>query len=435
MTADTGYYDLIVKDSLTGIDTLHNAFRVKLSPSNYPKLTSISPASGNQGTTVYATIYGSNTALNSSSTTASVGGITCTIDSFNSNTQISVHFSIPASFKTGTYTVNTYDPTDGTLSLDSFVVDTTIIPRYRVKGTVKTSTGAQLTNSWIYLITYNSTDSTVAALDSMKTDSSNGNYGFTLATNTTFYIYAMPNASSFPHEIPTYYDSADFVLNGTSVTLVSGTITNADFHTLSGTNPGGTGFIGGKVNFCTACKKGGSVANLKILLTDMSGKVQAVTYTDANGNFSFKNIALQQYKFMVDMPKVNNNAAPSVSLTSTTPSQSKLIFTLYPNSLDLDNASVTTGISETENVATGVSVYPNPFNTVLNINYTLNTSSEVSVKMLDMTGREVYSIGGGIQNIGTHSISLNEFSALPSGMYLLQLNAGGKMTHQKITKY
>ena len=434
-TADTGWYNLIVSDSVTGTDTLRNAFRVIASGGGGTygaALTSISPSSGKQGTTVYATIKASGSNFDNT-TTANIGGlITCTVDSLISKIEIMVHFTIPSTFNTGSYKVNTYDATDGAMYMDSFVVDTTIArPSYYLNGHIKTSGGTALGNSWVYLITYDSTDSTVTAIDSMKTDS-NGYYYFSLSHATNVFIYAMPN-SSYPHEIPTYDDSADYVLNGTLVSVRSGT-TTVNFNTLSGTNPGGTGFIGGKVSYCSLCKKGGPVEGLKILLTDMSGNVQAVTFTDANGDFSFKNVSLQQYKFMVDMPKINNSSAPSVTLTSSVPSQSKLSFILYTRSLDLDNTSITTGINDVPNVASGISVYPNPFSSNLNVSYTLNNASEVSVRIVDITGREVYRTSEGRQIEGTHSLSLDQMNSLPSGIYLLQINIGGNIINQKISK-
>ncbi len=438
-TADTGWYNLIVSDSLTGTDTLKHAFRVISSGGGGggggkygAKLSSISPSSGKQGATVHATIKGSGSNFDNT-TTANIGGlITCTVDSIVSKIEMNVHFTIPSTFNTGSYKVNTYDATDGAMYMDSFVVDTTIAaPHYYLNGHIKTSGGSALSNSWVYLITYDSTDSTVTAIDSMKTDS-NGYYNFTLARATNVFIYAMPS-SSYPKEIPTYDDSADYVLNGTLVSVGSGT-TTVNFNTLSGTNPGGTGFIGGKVSYCAICKKGGPVEGLKILLTDMSGNVQAVTFTDANGDFSFKNISLQQYKFMVDMPKINNSSAPSVTLTSTLPSQSKLSLILYTKVLDLDNTSITTGINDVPNVATGISIYPNPFSSNLNVSYTLNNASEVSVRIVDITGREVYRTSEGKQIEGTHSLSLDQMNSLPSGIYLMQINIGGNIINQKISK-
>ena len=438
-TADTGWYYLIVSDSVTGTDTLRNAFRVIGSGGGGgggkygAKLTSISPSSGKQGATVYATIKGSASNFDNTTVAGISGGITCTIDKIVSKIEIDVHFTIPSNYNTGSYKVTTYDVTDGSMSMDSFVVDTTFpAPTYYLNGHIKTSGGTALGNSWVYLITYDSTDSTVTAIDSMKTDSI-GYYNFSLSHATNVYIYAMPDATSYPHEIPTYDDSADYVLNGTLVSVGSGT-TTVNFHTLSGTNTGGSGFIGGKVSYCSICKKGGPVEGLKVLLTDMSGNVQAVTFTDANGDFSFKNISLQQYKFMVDMPKINNSSAPSVTLTSTIPSQNSLSFILYTNMLSLDNTSITTGINNIANVATGISIYPNPFNSNLNVSYTLENASVVSVRIVDITGREVYTTSEGRQIAGAHSISLNEINSLPSGIYLMQINMGGKIINQKISK-
>jgi len=67
--------------------------------------------------------------------------------------------------------------------------------------------------------------------------------------------------------------------------------------------------------------------------------------------------------------------------------------------------------------------YPNPFNPTTVINYQLATGSFVTLKVFDITGREVKSLVNGVQNAGKYYISLDA-SNFPSGVYFYRLIAG-----------
>jgi hypothetical protein len=67
--------------------------------------------------------------------------------------------------------------------------------------------------------------------------------------------------------------------------------------------------------------------------------------------------------------------------------------------------------------------YPNPFNPSTTINYELPKSSEVRLSVHDMLGREVSVLVNERKNAGVHAVEFDA-SALSSGMYLYQLQAG-----------
>ncbi|CAN5464241.1 hypothetical protein BH10BAC5_BH10BAC5_10710 [soil metagenome] len=68
--------------------------------------------------------------------------------------------------------------------------------------------------------------------------------------------------------------------------------------------------------------------------------------------------------------------------------------------------------------------YPNPFNPATKINYELAFDSKVSVKIFDVTGKEVASLVDGAQAAGYYSINFNA-SSLSSGVYFYQVSAVG----------
>ncbi|KXK52135.1 MAG: glycosyl hydrolase family 88 [Chlorobi bacterium OLB5] len=69
--------------------------------------------------------------------------------------------------------------------------------------------------------------------------------------------------------------------------------------------------------------------------------------------------------------------------------------------------------------------YPNPFNPSTVISYDITSAANVSVKVYDMTGREVRTLVNSFQNAGTYAVNFNA-SNLASGIYfyVLRVNTG-----------
>lgn len=67
--------------------------------------------------------------------------------------------------------------------------------------------------------------------------------------------------------------------------------------------------------------------------------------------------------------------------------------------------------------------YPNPFNPVTRINYDLPVDGPVTLKIFDMTGREVAALVNETQKAGTYSVQFNG-SNLASGIYFFRINVG-----------
>ncbi len=76
--------------------------------------------------------------------------------------------------------------------------------------------------------------------------------------------------------------------------------------------------------------------------------------------------------------------------------------------------------------------YPNPFNPETKIPYSLPVSGWVSLKVLDVTGREAAVIVNQYQEAGVYAVHLRA-EALASGIYLLRLESAGKVQVRKIT--
>ena len=70
-----------------------------------------------------------------------------------------------------------------------------------------------------------------------------------------------------------------------------------------------------------------------------------------------------------------------------------------------------------------VSIYPNPFNPVTTIHYTLPENTYANLLVYDISGKQVESLLKGFHTAGYHSINWNA-SSHPSGVYFVQLTTG-----------
>jgi len=78
------------------------------------------------------------------------------------------------------------------------------------------------------------------------------------------------------------------------------------------------------------------------------------------------------------------------------------------------------------------SAYPNPFNPSTMISFDIMEMDKVSLKIYDLTGRQVASLVNRPMAPGYHQITWNP-GLLPSGVYLVELTTGGRSFNQKIT--
>lgn len=100
-----------------------------------------------------------------------------------------------------------------------------------------------------------------------------------------------------------------------------------------------------------------------------------------------------------------------------------VLYTSYTGIQSLHSA----GISVSQN-------YPNPFNTNTVINYSLVKQADVSLKIVDLAGREIMSQSYGIISPGQHSIPLNA-SDLSQGIYFYSITCAGYTVTRKMVVY
>lgn len=78
-----------------------------------------------------------------------------------------------------------------------------------------------------------------------------------------------------------------------------------------------------------------------------------------------------------------------------------------------------------------LNAYPNPFNSTAVIQYTLPESSEVSIRLYNLTGRNVFTNNIGFKNPGKHFTTIHG-TGLSSGAYIVRLQTGNGRDSQML---
>jgi PKD repeat protein len=87
------------------------------------------------------------------------------------------------------------------------------------------------------------------------------------------------------------------------------------------------------------------------------------------------------------------------------------------------------GLAETGELENAVAVYPNPNSGRFTVSFELESSGQVSVKVINALGQEVKTIDGGNMSAGTLSIDLGNQA---SGVYMLHIIAGNKTAVKRV---
>jgi hypothetical protein len=91
----------------------------------------------------------------------------------------------------------------------------------------------------------------------------------------------------------------------------------------------------------------------------------------------------------------------------------------------------TTGLME-NSVSGGFSVYPNPVNNMINVDFAMETQGAVQLRLFDLTGREVARLLNTSLAGGMHHESVKLPEGLNSGVYILDIQQGAVRHQEKV---
>ena len=286
-----------------------------------------------------------------------------------------------------------------------------------VFGIVRDSALMPVDSAKIYMLKFNPADTTVSVLDSVI---SNGLGEFSIIqTEALVYLKVYADSGRNPDMLPTYQMSSPVFQDADDIPIDSCDISMVMVKMIHGVNPGGSGFMGGKVVIGNGVKAvGDPAAGTKFILMNRSLRPVAVATADADGYFSFGNLAADSYYVWVDKPFIENQHAPLIVLGNGQVIDS-LEFILHRNYLELLGS---TGVTLIESLPE-IQMYPNPAGDEL----ILAGREMKEVSITNLKGILLLSV----KDLNTNLAEL-DISGLPDGLYIVRIQMLGGMEVRRL---
>jgi hypothetical protein len=229
-----------------------------------------------------------------------------------------------------------------------------------------------------------------------------------------YYIRAslLPSSAYYGQYVPTYYHDA---VNWGNATLIElGQPANPyNIHMHHATNyPVGNGNISGTITQSGKYNGNGiPAANVEVLIMDLTGQVLAFSMTDANGAFTFSNMAMGTYKVYPEM-LLKTTTATTVILDATH-TNVNVVFAIKG-----DNISGIHDVTAQSEFAIS-DVYPNPVSDIANLNIQTATPATINISLYSITGEFVMTIPVNLHT-GLNKVSIPAYD-LRKGLYYIKV--------------
>jgi len=303
-----------------------------------------------------------------------------------------------------------------------------------ITGTVygDSANSTQIDTFKVWLISFNSTTNILTAIDSqIVSGQGSGNYNFANPANGSYRTKAahLNGPSSGTGLVPTYHSTtfANSPLlwsNASVITHTGGNTWGKHIYMAQGTVTSGPGFIGGNVSQGANKGTGAGIPDMTVLLLDANNDPVAFTTTDANGDYSFSNLPNGTYTVHPENLGDATTAA-SVTIDATNVSQNAISFERSNT-----NKTITPLPNAIANVAAQAltfSVFPNPANNVVNINWAEYSNDLASVVITDISGKKVMSA-----QVSMNADASVNVSELQTGFYFMSVVTESASTAQKL---
>ena len=271
----------------------------------------------------------------------------------------------------------------------------------------------------VFLISFDANTNQLTEVQSTMIDSG-GFYYFPMVPCGEYLVKAAatPNSAFYDSQLPTYYGNSTFwnYAQEIGVSEVMPAV-QYDITLISGSNPGGPGFIGGDVTEGAnkLADEGDPLEGIAVLLFDMGGNAIGYTYTDANGAFGFDNLAYGTYQVYTEL--INFTTVPAVVAIG---QDNPMVEDIH---IFVSDEFISTGVAEVNFDALVSGVYPSPMadNGSLTVNFEQNYT--VTMSIVDLTGRVITSASR-VLPAGKSTMAVAA-AGLSEGYYILTMTEQG----------
>jgi PKD repeat protein len=414
--------------------TLQNPSHQYASSGTYIVTLSISSPTCNDSTTSTITISGGGSGCQAAFTSQS-----------NPSNSLSIQFTDQSSGNPTSWSWNFGDgstssvqnpqhiyATSGTYSVTLTISNANCQNSITQNVNVNNSTTSYSITGYVLAGTNNLMDGKVSLFDSSNFQlisqvniDSGGFYTFSNIAQGSYYIYATPNSSSpyFQTYSPTYYQNS-LLWGNANVYNLNANATNVKIDLVAIVPQNGPALISG--NLSTVAK--GGVSGAVVHLIDANNATVATTKTDAQGDYSFNNMAYGTYKIWVEM--CGKSTTPiTTSVDANNQSSLHNDFVVKNNTITPKATAIANSHKEID-----FKTFPNPFENQLNIALNPVSNADVLIEVYNLSGQQLfttrYSLQAGPQTV---RINLNE---LAKGSYILKIsNSDGSSSQQLISKF
>ncbi len=295
--------------------------------------------------------------------------------------------------------------------------------------------GSNGVHALLYLIRYDAAQGgTLTGVDTVETyswtnSSAIGQFNDVQPGHYLIKAALLPGSNGYADHLPTYYGNSLLWSDATTYTysgLVSVNNWPQQAHILltPGQNPGGPGFIGGLVSDGANFTGGGGehrgegdpVGGISIVLTLPDGTPVAHATTDANGQYSFPNLAWGTYVLTIDVPGLTP-VSTTVTIGPGQPSAANVDF-------KIDDDSAVVSATDDLGAAGFVKIFPNPVRDVLWV----ESVDNAALTLTNATGQVLRQLNSSSQRTQV------TVADLPSGMYFLTVRTAAAMQTLKVVK-
>jgi len=256
-----------------------------------------------------------------------------------------------------------------------------------------------------------------------------GSYIFTNLSEGIYLVRAgLSDSSSYYNDyVPTYFGSQYYWFDAEPIYLTQ----SGDFYNISliyGSNPGGNGYVGGSIDDGPFRLSNPELSSLmspvlgaQVIITDLAGVPQRWVRTDNSGAFAIPDLAYGTYRLMADEPGMT--CLPiEFTLSEQTPGVT----------IDLVMGDEISGIVSYETSAIQADIYPNPSNSLANLNIELMKPASLTMTMTSITGQVTWTQTNSFLQ-GKSSIQI-PVRGIADGLYFLSIysDKGQLITSRKM---
>jgi hypothetical protein len=337
--------------------------------------------------------------------------------------------------QTGTFCVTVTDAT-GCTAEDCYIVAGP--DNFQISGLVyvpDSINGGSL-EGWAYLIVYDEVAGTLTAVDTVELDNTavgfaSYDFGDVAAGDYLVKVALSQDSPEYDNHLPTYYGDVLWWDEASTITVPYNGWWGFHVTLIEGDNPGGPGFIGGLVsegaNFHSGDieerGEGDPIEGVSIILLDENEEPVTHTYTNSEGHYEFPSLAWGTYKVVIEMIGFEQEYY-WVTLSPDNPSEEGINF-------EVNESGISSEISILRNDGE-VLIFPNPANTIVNLQLDAKAIAEGQLMVTDFTGRMLQIQAIDIA-LGTQQFEI-DVQHYPAGLYLLTLQVGNDVIAKKFVK-